>query len=66
MISFIDENNAHHNAQVSYKVRQGVNGEKTLSGTIYTNDDVLIGIDRGWRLVVNDEHYVVTYAVPKD
>lgn len=66
MINFIDENNKHYNAPVEYGVRHGVNGEKSVSGIIYANNDVLLGIDRGWRMMIDNEYFVVTYAMPKD
>ncbi|HEQ8668113.1 TPA: phage tail protein, partial [Streptococcus pyogenes] len=43
-----------------------VNGERSVSGEIYTNSDVLNNIDRGWRLRFEDEYYVVIYAKPVD
>lgn len=41
-------------------------GEKTLSGTIYSNNSVLFGIDRGWSLEFEGEIYFITYAKPTD
>lgn len=41
-------------------------GEKTVSGTIYTNNSVLFGIDKGWSLEFEGEIYFVTYAKPSD
>jgi hypothetical protein len=41
-------------------------GEKTLSGTIYSNNAVLFGIDRGWSLEFGGEVYFITYAKPSD
>lgn len=66
MISFIGENDVRHSAEAELSVRHGVNGEKSLSGIIYTNDAVLNGIDRGWRLEHQNEIFVITFAVPKD
>lgn len=51
-------------ADVTFK--HTVNGEKSFSGTIYTNDDVLNKIDRGWSLEFNNEVYYITYAKPND
>ena len=66
MISFIAPNQERYNAQTELQVTHGVNGEKSLSGVIHTNNEVLRDLDRGWRLEVEGEIYVVTFAVPKD
>lgn len=66
MINFIDETGKQHSAIVECKKTKGVNGEKSLTGTIYTNDEILEGIGRGWRLQFEDENYCLTYANPID
>ena len=66
MINFIDEYGKQHAAIVECKKTKGVNGEKSLSGTIYTNDEILEGIGRGWRLQFEDESYCLTYVNPLD
>lgn len=66
MISFIDAEGKRHNALTEVRRKKAVNGEKSLEGTVFTNDNVLHGIDRGWRLDFEDERYVVTYARPID
>lgn len=66
MLIFVDENNAHHSALAEFKEKKGVNGEKSLSGTIYTNEEILEGIGRGWRILWNDEQYCLTYVYPID
>lgn len=66
MITFIDEKSTEHSALVAYSVTKAVNGELSVKGTIYTNDKVLHGIDRGWRFRLDDEYYRVTYAKPND
>ena len=66
MLVFIDEKKEHHSAIVEFKLTKGVNGEKSLSGTIYTNQFVLEGIERGWRILFDDEEYCITYANPID
>lgn len=66
MITFIDERGTEHSALVAYSVTNAVNGELSVKGTIYTNDKVLHGIDRGWRFRLDDEYYRVTYAKPND
>ncbi|MDK4351690.1 phage tail protein [Enterococcus thailandicus] len=66
MINFIDEYGKQHSAIVECKKTKGVNGEKSLSGTIYTNNEILEGIGRGWRLQFEDENYCLTYVNPID
>ena len=66
MITFIDEKGAEHSALVAYSATNAVNGELSVKGTIYTNDKILHGIDRGWRFRLDDEYYRVTYAKPND
>ncbi|MBP2621118.1 phage tail protein [Streptococcus panodentis] len=66
MIIFIDESGAEYSALATYSVTNAVNGERSVSGTIYTNDKVLQGLDRGWRFQLDDEIYRVTYAKPND
>ncbi|WP_373738410.1 phage tail protein, partial [Jeotgalibaca porci] len=66
MINFIDEKGVKHSAIVECKKTKGVNGEKSLSGTIYTNDKILEGIGRGWRLEFENEKYCLTYVYPID
>lgn len=43
-----------------------VNGEKSIKGTIYTGDDVISGIDRGWSMEFQGEVFFITYALPVD
>lgn len=66
MINFIDEKGVKHSAVVECKKTKGVNGEKSLSGTIYTNDEILEGIGCGWRLEFENEKYCLTYVYPID
>ena len=66
MITFIDEKGTEHSTLVAYSMTNAVNGELSVKGTIYTNDKVLHGIDRGWRFRLDDEYYRVTYAKPND
>lgn len=66
MINFIDEYGKQHSAIAECKKTKGVNGEKSLSGTIYTNEEILHGIGRGWRLQFEDENYCLTYVNPID
>jgi hypothetical protein len=66
VINFIDEKGIKHSAIVECKKTKGVNGEKSLSGTIYTNDEILEGIGRGWRLEFENEKYCLTYVYPID
>jgi hypothetical protein len=66
LITFLDEKNNEYNAQVAYSTTSSVNGELSIKGTIYTNQTVLHGIDRGWRLRLDDEYYRIIYAKPND
>lgn len=66
MINFIDETGKQHSAIVECKKTKGVNGEKSLSGTIHTNNEILEGIGRGWRLQFQGENYCLTYVNPID
>ena len=66
MLTFLDEKDNEYGAQASYSVTNSVNGELSVKGTIYTNNKVLRGIDRGWRFRLDDEYYRVIYAKPND
>lgn len=66
MITFLDEKDNEYNAQVAYSTTSSVNGELSIKGTIYTNQKVLHGIDKGWRLRLDDEYYRIIYAKPND
>ena len=66
MINFIDEKGKQHSALVECKRKKGVNGEKSLEGTIYTNEKILEGIGRGWRLQFQGEMYCLTFVHPID
>lgn len=66
MVDFIDEKGRRYSALTDYAVKHGVNGEKSLSGTLYGNESLMLQIDKGWRLEVNHEPYVVTFANPVD
>lgn len=65
-MNFIDEKGGLHSAIAECKRTKGVNGEKSLSGIIYTNAQLLQGIGRGWRIVFEDENYCLTYINPID
>lgn len=66
MITFLDERDVEHGALATIKVTNAVNGERSLTGEIESGDYVLTNIERGWRLRLDDEFYVVTYAKPID
>ncbi|TVV33790.1 hypothetical protein FO436_03910 [Weissella cibaria] len=44
--------------------KEAVNGEKSLTGTIYSNDDVLHQMERGWSVMFNGDWYYITYVAP--
>lgn len=62
MITFLDHRDIEYGAISVIRHTNAVNGERSVSGEIYTNSDVLNNIDRGWRLRFEDEYYVVIYA----
>lgn len=66
MITFLDSQQIERSAQVGFSMVQSVNGELSVKGTIYTNNDVLKNIDRGWRFRLNDEYYRIIYVKPID
>ena len=66
MITFLDEAGKEYGALSEVKLTNAVNGERSLTGDIYTNPNVLNKIDKGWRLRFGDEYFVVTYAKPID
>ena len=66
MITFLDSQQIGRSAQVGFSTVQSVNGKLSVKGTIYTNDDVLKNIDRGWRFRLNDEYYRIVYVKPID
>ncbi|MGO3608288.1 MAG: phage tail protein [Enterococcus sp.] len=66
MTVFIDVQKKEHIALTDISFSHKVNGEKSLRGTIYTGDEVINNIDRGWSLTFEDEVYFITYALPVD
>ncbi|RXS33794.1 phage tail protein [Streptococcus pyogenes] len=66
MITFLDHRGIEYGVISVIRHTNAVNGERSVSGEIYTNSDVLNNIDRGWRLRFEDEYYVVIYAKPVD
>lgn len=66
MITFYDENGNGYGAQVELKTKNAVNGERSISGTIVSNKQVLSRLDRGWSFTFDGELYKIIYAKPKD
>lgn len=66
MIKFKSQSGDTFLSTAETKLKHTVNGEKSLTGTIYSNEDVLNNIDRGWSLEFEDEKYYVTYAAKND
>ena len=66
MVTFLDQNQRRYGVRMTYDIKQSVNGERSLSGKISEPQTVLRKIDRGWRLLIGDEYYVVTYIKPHD
>lgn len=59
MITFVDVENNEYQAQCEIEKTDAVNGEKSLSGTIYFGQDVKDNLSKGWTLTFLDEEYVV-------
>ena len=66
MITFYDETGKGFGAQVELKTKNAVNGERSISGTIVSNKQVLSRLDRGWSFTFDGELYKIIYAKPKD
>ena len=66
MITFYDETGNGYGAQVELKTKNAVNGERSISGTIVSNKQVLSRLDRGWSFTFEGELYKIIYAKPKD
>lgn len=66
MITFYDETGKGYGAQVELKTKNAVNGERSISGTIVSNKQVLSKLDRGWSFTFDGELYKIIYAKPKD
>ena len=66
MITFYDETGKGYGAQVELKTKNAVNGERSISGTIISNKQVLSRLDRGWSFTFDGELYKIIYAKPKD
>lgn len=66
MLTFYNERGESFGAQVEFTVKNAVNGERSVSGTIISNDRVLFEIDRGWKFELNGEFYSIVYAKPQD
>lgn len=63
MITFKDVKNNEYQAQCEVEKTDTVNGEKSLSGTIYFGQEVKENITKGWTLsFLGDEYVVVTYT----
>ncbi|BAN72165.1 phage tail protein [Lacticaseibacillus paracasei] len=66
MITFTDVENNEYQAQCEIDKTDAVNGEKSLSGTIYFGQDVKANIAKGWTLSFLDEEYVVVTYTKND
>ncbi|GAB6707327.1 phage tail protein [Streptococcus uberis] len=66
MTTFLDHKDNEYEAQTVIKSTNAVNGERSLTGTIYTNEEVLSKIDKGWKIKFQDEFYRVIFAKPID
>ena len=59
MTVFKDISNKEYVADTEIKLTEGVNGEKSLTGTIYFGNDVKKNLAKGWTMVFNDEEYAI-------
>ena len=66
MITFYNETGKGYGAQVELTTKNAVNGERSISGTIVSNEQVLSKLDRGWSFTFDGELYKIIYAKPKD
>nr|DAR36694.1 MAG TPA: tail protein [Caudoviricetes sp.] len=66
MLTFYNEKGEGFGAQVEFTVKNAVNGERSVSGTIISNDRVLSGIDIGWKFELNGEFFTIVFAKPRD
>lgn len=66
MITFYDEKGNGYGAQVELRTKNAVNGERSISGTIVSNEQVLSKLDRGWSFTFDGELYKIIFAKPKD
>ena len=66
MITFADVDNNEYQAQCEIEKTDAVNGEKSLSGTIYFGQDVKDNISKGWTLTFLGENYVVVTYTKND
>ncbi|MXI84235.1 hypothetical protein GRZ59_10855 [Lactobacillus paracasei] len=67
MITFTDVEKNEYQAQCEIEKTDAINGEKSLSGTIYFGQDVKANIAKGWTLsFLGEEYVVVTYTKNDD
>lgn len=66
MITFTDVENNEYQAQCEIEKTDAVNGEKSISGTIYFGQDVKDNLSKGWTLTFLDEEYVVVTYTKND
>lgn len=66
MAVFKNVANKEYIADVEFKRTEGVNGEKSLTGTIYFGDAVKNGIARGWTVMFDNEEYCVLTFTKND
>ena len=59
MTVFKDIKNNEYVADTEIKLTEGVNGEKSVTGTIYFGNDVKKNLAKGWTMVFNNEEYAI-------
>lgn len=66
MLRFYDATGKGHLGQATIKRSTGINGSISLSGTIFDGQEVIQGLDYGWRLFFDDQYFAVTYRKLND
>ncbi|MFT9334269.1 MAG: phage tail protein [Leuconostoc mesenteroides] len=66
MIKFKNVNDEQFFAVGTIERKHTLNGEKSLSGTLFEGYDVLNHIDKGWSLEFDSEQYIVSYYERND
>ncbi len=59
MTVFRDIKNNEYVADTEIKLTEGINGEKSLTGTIYFGNEVKKNLAKGWTIIFNDEEYAI-------
>lgn len=66
MLYLIDAEGKGHGVLAEVEETHGVNGEKSISGTIYATSDYLPEVDLGYKIIWKGETYYLIFAQPMD